>query len=69
MKKQTGTAFTGAAGLQKNVDFPVKLQDKVCPSSRPAPVQLVVTCCCCCGAACQGQKLLLLCKLCMVHAG
>ena len=30
MKKQTGTAFNGAAGLQKNVDFPVKLQDKVC---------------------------------------
>ena len=29
MKKQTGTAFNGAAGLQKNVDFPVKLQDKV----------------------------------------
>jgi hypothetical protein len=28
VKKQTGTAFTGAAGLQKNIDFPVKLQDK-----------------------------------------
>jgi hypothetical protein len=38
VKKQTGTAFTGAAGLQKNIDFPVKLQDKVCCACAPKPL-------------------------------
>ena len=41
MKKQTGTAFNGAAGLQKNVDFPVKLQDKVCNAPQGPAVALV----------------------------
>jgi hypothetical protein len=41
VKKQTGTAFNDAAGLQKNVDFPVKLQDKVCSTPRLVNVLLL----------------------------